>query len=113
MAALWICEKYAVAAELAGVLFGGIASHTPPLIVTRRAERLVYTNGHALEPASPESYDPAYKSWGHYDVAALVTAGFRLAAAPGKAAALSVIEKEIKAASEIVVATDAGREGEM
>lgn len=113
MAALWVCEKYAVASELARVVFGGVASHTPPVIVTRQTARLVYTNGHALEPAAPEDYDPAYKSWDHADIGALVRQGFRLVPAPGKSAALSVIVKELLAASEIVVATDAGREGEM
>jgi len=113
MAVLWVCEKYAVASELARVLFGGVASHTPPVIVTRQSTRLAYTNGHALEPAAPEAYDAAYKSWDHPDVGSLVRQGFHLTAAPGKAAAVSVIERELQAASEIVVATDAGREGEM
>jgi DNA topoisomerase-3 len=113
MAALWVCEKYSVAADLARVLFGGIASHSSPLILTKHGVRLVYTTGHAVEPAAPEVYDAAYKSWEHQDVAALVRAGFRLVAAPGKAGAVTTIDKEIRAAVEIVVATDAGREGEM
>ncbi len=54
-----------------------------------------------------------YRSWERQDVAELVHAGFRLVAAEGKAAAVAAIEKEIRAAPEIVVATDAGREGEM
>lgn len=113
MATLWICEKYAAAAELARILFGGIASHTPPLIVTRQAVRLVYTTGHAVQPAAPEDYDPAYKSWDHQDLASLVEGGFRLVPASGKSDSLCVLQKEIAAAAEIVVATDAGREGEM
>jgi hypothetical protein len=28
MTALWVCEKYSVAADLARVLFGGTASHS-------------------------------------------------------------------------------------
>ena len=113
MATLWICEKYSAASDLARVLFGGIASHSAPVIVTKQGTRLVYTTGHAVEPAAPEVYDPAYKSWEYQDVAALVRDGFRLVAAEGKASAVAAIEKEIKAATELVVATDAGREGEM
>jgi len=43
----------------------------------------------------------------------LVHAGFRMVVAEGKAAAVAAIEKEIRAAAQIVVATDAGRQGEM
>jgi DNA topoisomerase IA len=46
-------------------------------------------------------------------VAELVRSGFRLVPAPGKAGAVATIEKEIRKAEEVVVATDAGREGEM
>ena len=113
MAALWVCEKYSVAADLARVLFGGIASHSSPVIETKKGVRLVYTTGHAVEPAAPEVYDAAYKSWEHQDVAGLVRGGFRLVPAPGKAGAVATIEKEIRKADELVVATDAGREGEM
>jgi DNA topoisomerase-3 len=113
MAALWICEKYSVAADLARVLFGGIASHSSPVIETKKGVRLVYTTGHAVEPAAPEVYDAAYKSWEHQDVAGLVRGGFRLVPAPGKAGAVATIEKEIRKADELIVATDAGREGEM
>jgi DNA topoisomerase-3 len=113
MTALWVCEKYSVAADLARVLFGGIASHASPVIETKKGVRLVYTTGHAVEPAAPEVYDAAYKSWEHQDVTALVRGGFRLVAAPGKAGAVATIEKEIRKADELIVATDAGREGEM
>ena len=113
MTALWVCEKYSVAADLARVLFGGIASHSSPVIETKQGVRLVYTTGHAVEPAAPEVYDAAYKSWEHQDVAGLVRGGFRLVPAPGKAGAVATIEKEIRKADELVVATDAGREGEM
>jgi DNA topoisomerase-3 len=113
MSALWVCEKYSVAADLARVLFGGIASHSSPVIETKKGVRLVYTTGHAVEPAAPEVYDAAYKSWEHQDVAELVRSGFRLVPAPGKAGAVATIEKEIRKAEEVVVATDAGREGEM
>jgi DNA topoisomerase-3 len=113
MTVLWVCEKYSVAADLARVLFGGIASHSSPVIETKKGVRLVYTTGHAVEPAAPEVYDAAYKSWEYQDVAGLVRGGFRLVPAPGKAGAVATIEKEIRKADELVVATDAGREGEM
>lgn len=113
MPSLWLCEKYSVAADIARVLFGGIASHSRPVIETRKGVRLVYTDGHAIEAAPPEAYDPVYKSWEHQDVAALVRDGFRLVPAQGKAGMIAKIEKEIRSADEIVVATDAGREGEM
>ena len=113
MTALWVCEKYSVAADLARVLFGGIASHSSPVIETKKGVRLVYTSGHAVEPAAPEVYDAAYNSWEYQDVTALVRNGFRLVAAAGKAGAVATIEKEIRKAGELIVATDAGREGEM
>jgi hypothetical protein len=84
-----------------------------PLILTKQGVRLVYTTGDAVKPAAPEVYDPAYKSWERQDVAELVRSGFRMVPAEGKAAAVVAIAKEIRAAAEIVVATDAGREREM
>ncbi len=41
MAAPWICEKYSAAADPARVLFGGIASHTAPLILTKQGTHAV------------------------------------------------------------------------
>ncbi len=75
MAALWICEKYSAAFDIARVLFGGVASHNFPLILTKEGTRVVYTTGHAVEPAAPEVYDPAFKSWKRQDVAELAHAG--------------------------------------
>ncbi len=46
-------------------------------------------------------------------MASLVEKVFHLIPAPDKSGLLATIEKELRAASEIVVATDAGREGEM
>jgi DNA topoisomerase-3 len=113
MTTLWICEKYSAAAELTRTLFGGIASHSPPLITAKDGTHLAYTNGHALQPAAPEIYDPAYKSWDHQDLPDLVEKGFRWVVSLGKSSIVATIEKEIKSATAIVVATDAGREGEM
>ena len=90
MAALWMSEKYSAAADLARVLFGGIASHTSPLILTKQGVRLVYTTGHAVQRAAPEVYDPAYKSWERQDVAEPVRNGFRVVPAEGKAAVVAI-----------------------
>jgi hypothetical protein len=49
MSVLWVCEKSSLAADLARVLFGGIASHGSPVIETKKSVRLVYTTGHAIE----------------------------------------------------------------
>jgi DNA topoisomerase-3 len=113
MTALWICEKPSAARDIARVLFGGVASHSSPVMVTKEGTRLVYTAGHALELAPPDFYDPAWKSWDKQNVGELVRGGFRMVPAGDKADMIAAILKEIKAASEIVVATDAGREGEV
>ena len=86
---------------------------SPPSSKPRRARAWSIRPGTRSSRHAPEAYDPAYKSWEHQDIAALVREGFRLVPAPGKAGAVTKIEKEIRGADEVVVATDAGREGEM
>ena len=109
----WICEKFSAAKTVADALFGGIASHSYPVIITNHGERLVYTSGHALELMPPAGYDAAFADWASQDVGSLVANGFRMQPAEGKADAVKAVVAEIRAATELVVATDGGREGEV
>lgn len=107
---VYVCEKPNQARIVAEALGGG-----------RRGDgawegqdwAVCWAFGHLLEPAPPDAYDPALKTW---DLATLpiVPEVFRFEPRDGKAAQqIKVIGRIIKGATEVVVATDADREGEM
>src|SRR3546814_6172869 len=67
--------------------------------------------GHLLEDFLPHDYDPAYQKW---DLAHLpiLPQKFQKKPAGDKTTQLNIVTRLIKQAREIVIATDAGREGE-
>ena len=107
---VYVCEKPNQAHIVAEALGGG-----------RRGDgafegqdwAVCWAFGHLLETVPPDAYDPALKTW---DLATLpiVPDTFRFEPRDRKAAEqLKVIGRIIKGADEVVVATDADREGEM
>jgi DNA topoisomerase-3 len=107
---LILCEKPSVARDFAEALgCGGRRGYYQNDKVT-----ITYCVGHLFELAKPESYHPSYKTW---DVTKLpiIPDTFRYKPIPDAASqtgiVLSLLQKY--AGEVIVVATDAGREGEL
>ena len=70
--------------------------------------------GHLVELADPESYDPKYKEWKMEDLP-MMPEPFKLEVIGQTAKQFKVVRNQIhrKDVREIVIATDAGREGEL
>jgi len=106
---LFICEKPSQAADIAkhvGARQSGQGCRTGPGVM------VTWCIGHLLEQSPPEHYKPELASWAlehlpvlperwHMDVKASTKSQY------------SVVSKLLKQASEVVVATDADREGEV
>ncbi len=70
--------------------------------------------GHLVELADPEGYDPKYKEW-KMDVLPMMPEPFKLEVIGQTAKQFKIVKNQIhrKDVKEIVIATDAGREGEL
>ena len=70
--------------------------------------------GHLVTLADPEAYDVKYKSWNLEDLPMLPKA-FKFVVIKKTAKQFKVVKEQLlrKDVSEIVIATDAGREGEL
>lgn len=108
---VWLAEKGSFAEDLAKVL--GNPKPVPGLRKSFDTDkgRVLAASGHLLQLAEPQDYDPAYAQWdlSHLPI---IPDTWRLKTIADKSAWLNSIAQGIKGATEIVVATDAGREGE-
>lgn len=70
--------------------------------------------GHLVTLADPEAYDPKYKSWQLEDLP-MLPKEFKLVVIPKTAKQFKVVKAQMlrKDVTEIIIATDAGREGEL
>lgn len=108
---VWLAEKGSFAEDLAKVL--GNPKPVPGLRKSFDTDkgRVLSASGHLLQLAEPQDYDEKYSQW---DVSHLpiIPDTWRLKPIPEKSGWLNSIAQGIKGATEIIVATDAGREGE-
>jgi len=107
---VYVCEKPDQARIIAEALGGGRRGDGA---FEGQGWSVCWAFGHLLETVPPDAYDPALKAW---DLATLpiVPDVFRFEPRDRKAAdQLRAIGRSIKGADEVVLATDADREGEM
>lgn len=106
---LFLCEKPSQAKDIARVLGaerpGGGCYLGPDLVVT-------WCIGHLIEAVPPEGYGERYKRWS-IESLPIIPDAWRVKVKSGTAAQFKVVKKLIGSASEVVIATDADREGEM
>ncbi|WP_409314790.1 DNA topoisomerase III [Pseudomonas putida] len=105
---LFICEKPSQARDIARVL--QVSNRGDGCL---RGQNLTVTwcVGHLLETAPPEAYGD-YKRWSLDDLP-IIPSRWQLVAKPKFAGQLKVISQLLRTCSEVVIATDADREGEM
>ena len=106
---LFLCEKPSQAKDIAKVLGA-----------TRRGDgcwlgtdlTVTWCIGHLLETAPPDAYDVRYKRWALADLP-IVPAQWKMLVKPKTASQFKVVKRLLGEARELVIATDADREGEM
>lgn len=107
---LYLCEKPSQAKDIARVLG-----------ITRRGQGFISSGditvtwaiGHLLEQASPEVYGEQFgKPW-RADVLPVLPEKWQMTVKPETRDQYTVISKLLKQASEVIIATDADREGEV
>ncbi|WP_411385146.1 DNA topoisomerase III [Pseudomonas sp. MPB03] len=106
---LYLCEKPSQAKDIAAVLGA-----------TRRGDgcwlgpgiTVTWCIGHLLETAPPDAYDARYKRWVLADLP-IVPAQWKMTVKPKTASQYKAVKRLLGEAKELVIATDADREGEM
>ena len=111
MTTIFLCEKPSQASDIAKVL--GVRKRQDGYIETVDGSAVTWAFGHLLEQVAPGDYN---EDWGkRWDFAHLpmVPADWKVKPTKSGSKQLNVIKKLLKSASLVVIATDAGREGEL
>ncbi|WP_223510749.1 MULTISPECIES: DNA topoisomerase III [unclassified Pseudomonas] len=106
---LFLCEKPSQGRDIAKVL-GATQRGDGCLIGTETT--VTWCIGHLLETAPPEAYGKQFKSWS-LDHLPILPTQWVVEVKPKTAAQFKVIKRLLIEASNVVIATDADREGEM
>lgn len=106
---LFLCEKPSQARDIAAVLG---ARQRGEGCLLGAGVTVTWCIGHLLETAAPDAYDPRFKRWNLADLPIIPTQ-WKLEVRRQGAAQLRVIRRLLKECRELVIATDADREGEM
>lgn len=106
---LFLCEKPSQAKDIAQVLG---ARQRGEGCWQGNGVRVTWCIGHLLETAPPDAYDARYKKWALADLP-IVPGQWKLQVKRKTAAQFKAVKRLLGEASELVIATDADREGEM
>lgn len=106
---LFLCEKPSQGKDIARVLG---ANQRGNGCLTGQNVCVTWCIGHLLETCPPEAYDERYKSWS-LDHLPIIPETWKVEVKTKTASQFKVVKKLIREASELVIATDADREGEL
>lgn len=73
---------------------------------------IVWAIGHLIQLADPETYHPSWEKWNLADLP-LIPESFKYQVMKSKASHFKEVKKHLSAATEIIIATDPAREGEL
>ena len=108
---LIIAEKPSQAQEYARVL--GAASRGDGFITLKDGGRVTWAVGHLLEYLSPDELNEAWKGYWSWNQVPMIPDTIKQKPVKRTAAQFKIIKELLKSTTNVVVATDAGREGEM
>ncbi|NVL57627.1 DNA topoisomerase III, partial [Pseudomonas syringae pv. actinidiae] len=106
---LFLCEKPSQAKDIAAAL--GATRRGDGCWVGASAT-VTWCIGHLLETAPPDAYDARYKRWVLEDLP-IVPEKWKMLVKPRTASQFKAVKRLLGEAKELVIATDADREGEM
>ncbi|MGV8921546.1 MAG: DNA topoisomerase III [Pseudomonas sp.] len=106
---LFLCEKPSQAKDIAKVL--GASRRGDGCWVGANVT-VTWCIGHLLEAAPPDAYDARYKRWVLADLP-IVPEKWKMLVKPKTASQYKAVKRLLGEAQELVIATDADREGEM
>ena len=106
---LFLCEKPSQAKDIAAVL--GASRRGDGCWVGANAT-VTWCIGHLLETAPPDAYDERYKRWVLADLP-IIPEKWKMRVKPKTASQFKAVKRLLGEATELVIATDADREGEM
>lgn len=106
---LFLCEKPSQGRDIAKVLG---ATQRGDGCLTGNEIVVTWGFGHLMEMEPPESYDEKYKKWRLEDLP-VIPEQWKMAVKPATRKQFTIIQKLLKKAASVVIATDADREGEM
>ena len=106
---LFLCEKPSQAKDIAAVLG---ASRRGDGCWIGPAATVTWCIGHLLETAPPDAYDERYKRWVLADLP-IIPEKWKMRVKPKTASQFKAVKRLLGEATELVIATDADREGEM
>ncbi len=108
MTRLYLCEKPSQARDIANVLG---ANRRVDGYLEGKGVCVTWCFGHLLEMASPEEYDPELKIWS-LETLPIIPEHWHWNVRKNARKQYNIIVKLFKTAQEIIIATDADREGE-
>ena len=106
---LYLCEKPSQARDIAKVLG---ANRPGDGCLQGAGVTVTWCIGHLLETAPPDAYDPRYKRWVLADLP-IVPERWKMLVKPKTASQFKAVKRLLGECRELVIATDADREGEM
>ncbi|MZG45184.1 DNA topoisomerase III [Dickeya dianthicola] len=106
---LFLCEKPSQARDIARFL--GVTQKGQGFL-SGGGTVVTWAFGHLLELAPPEAYGEQYGSW-KMDVLPILPTDWKMVVKHSSAEQFGVVKRLLKQAAEVVVATDADREGEV
>lgn len=106
---LFLCEKPSQGKDIARVLGASIRANG---CLIGNGLTVTWCIGHLLEAAPPQAYGEQYQRWSMADLPILPT-HWQVEVKPKLKAQFTVIRRLLREAHEVVIATDADREGEM
>ena len=106
---LFLCEKPSQGKDIARVLGAGQRGNG---CYSGSGIAVTWCIGHLIEAAEPEAYGEQYKRWS-IDQLPILPDRWRVEVKPKTAAQFKIVQQLLAKAGELVIATDADREGEM
>lgn len=106
---LYLCEKPSQARDIAKIL--GVNRKTEHCL-EGNGIAVTWCYGHLLETVPPEAYDARFKSWRLSDLP-IIPDAWQVVPVTKAKAQLTAIKHLLKKTKEVVIATDADREGEL